>query len=137
MKRRVFVLAIMAVVIFPTVLFAQHNKQIEKYLSDQNVRSTTYSELLGWISKRDNITLKTEKTGEENNYKISIENRNKSDLENLSLQVFPPALKINPQISSDKVQLEYNAESKLYVITVPYIQAETKVVFNLTFDESR
>ena len=111
--------------------------EIEKYLKDQDVQSTTYSVLFDWISKRDNITLKTERTGEENNYKISIENRNKSDFENLSLQLFPPALKINPQISSDEVQLEYNAESKLYIITVPYIKAETKAVFNLTFDEGK
>jgi hypothetical protein len=108
---------------------------ITEYLTKQNSWITTYSNLIDWTLKRENIIISTKAIGEDKGFEIKIANRNQADLKSISFQLIPPAGKYSPRLSNPNLHLEYSPELASFVIFVPFIRAGTQEIFNIKFDE--
>lgn len=109
---------------------------VGRYLQKENAWITTYSKLIKWVLNSENLIVSTRKLNEKNKFEIKIENRNQNELKDIVLLLFPPAGKLNPELSQSKIKLEYNREAEAYNIAIPFIKAGTHEIIIVQFRET-
>jgi len=109
-------------------------KKILSYSMENYSWVTTYSSIVDWRIKKENISIKLEKIGEKPILRIVIENRNKDKVANLGVRLNLLPKYRNPETVNSNFRLRYDALTRSYFLSVPFLLANQSTIVEVRYD---
>jgi len=120
--------------IFSSSMESETFKKILSHSMENYSWVTTYSGIVDWRIKKENISVKLEKIGEKPILRIDIENRNKDKVANLGIRLILPPKYRNPETVNNNYSLRYDALTRSYHLLVPFLLANQSTIVEVRYD---
>jgi len=122
--------------------YSQFNNRIErdtfkKILSHSRNNSswvTTYSGIVDWLIKKENISINIKEIGEKPIFRLVIENRNKDRVENFGIRLNLSPKYRNPVTVNRNFSFRYDALTRNYLLIVPILLANQFTTVEVHYD---
>ena len=109
-------------------------KKTLSYLRRNSSWIATYSGIIDWLIKKENISVKLEKIGEKPVLRLIIENRSKEKVANVGLRLILPPKYRNPETVNNNFRLRYDALTRSYHLLVPFLLANQSTIVEVHYD---
>jgi len=95
---------------------------------------TTYSVIVDWLIKKENISVNLEKIGEKPVLRLIIGNRNRDKVANVGIRLNLPPKYRTPETVNRNFSLRYDALTRSYYLLVPFLLANQSTIVEVHYD---